>query len=766
MILIFFGLIVFLIFLFALIQIITTNKTSKNIMEQNLSQLVVEKKELLDLRMKQVELEVKGLGGWLYGYTKEDFNIPEAEYKSYGDIIIDPKGKDKTSLFITNKTDMNKEVIDQISLTANMEDKFMKTIQRNKDIVCVYAISSEGVLRVYPYMDIGAFSPNHDFIEDYYFEEALEKNNPHRKIIWTKPYYDWAGRGWIVTCVYPVYINNELSYVVFADVTLKFLQETMGDFRINNLGYGFIIDYDGQIIYHPKYKNEPLNKGEKVYANIFDLNKNSSLKAIVEDMTKGNNGQAQYYRDDDNCDYLLSYTSMDRLKWSIGFDVNMEKYDINTKSYINRYFFIPIVISTMILIFGYYLLKKMAQPIEVLSDGAEKIASGEFIQLDGISAGEDIDTIANSLNILSLTVKDYMNNLIKANNKLEAVFNSISGVLFIIDKNYNIISMNRYGKKITQSLQKEPIGSKCYSFFKKRETPCKDCPMVKTIKISKESFKEMLHNQDIFHIWTFPIFDDKENIEEVVVYSMKVTKKAILEKEFHQREKLAVVGQMAAGVTHELKNPLSVIKGCNYLLKQTIDLVELDKELNIELEEIIIEIENSINRSENIIHNLLNFSRKSNVEKEKIDLAALLEQIIILNKKYIIDQNIELSLELQEKPLHIYGNLDSMKHILINIIENAIQAMPDGGYLKVLGRILSVKKIAIEIEDTGYGIDEKILDYIFKPFFTTKHKENGTGIGLWIVKNELDRNNGDIKVSSVVDKGTKISLVFQKLIIE
>lgn len=765
-ILIFFSFVVFLIFSFALFQKINMDSTNKNIIERNLEQLVLEKKQVLNLRMKQVEIEVKNLADWLYGYTKEDFNIQSANYQLNNGIIVDEVIEGKTSLFVTKKTHVDNEVRKVISLTKNMEDKFIKTLNSNEDIVCVYVISKEGVLRVYPYMDIDAFSYDHDFTKDYYYQEACEKNNPSKEVVWTEPYYDWADRGWVVTCAYPVYIDNDLSYVVFADVTLNFLQETMEDFQINKFGYGFIINYDGEIIYHPEYEAFHSNKGEKFYGSIFDLIKSESFKSIAEDMAGGNAGQAPYYDDRYKNNRLITYAPIDRLKWVIGFDVNIEEYDINVQSYMNRYFFVPIAIATLVLVIGYYLLKKMSKPIETLSAGAEKMASGEFIQFDRISATEDIDTIANSLNILSSTVKEYMNNLIKANRKLEAVFNSISGILYIVDKNYNIIIMNNYGKQISKKIGKEPIGSSCHLLFKGAKSPCSNCPITETLKTSKESFKEMQFNQDIYHVWTFPILNDNGNVDEVVVYSMKVTEKAIIEKEFYQREKLAAVGQMAAGVTHELKNPLSVIKGCNYLLKNTIDFDKLDNETKMELEEIIEDIDNSIDRAQNIIANLLEFSRKASIEKERVDLKALIQQILILNKKYIVEGDIELLLEFKDESLNTYANLDSMKHIFINIIENAIQSMPNGGVLKVTGKVLDDENVEVEIEDTGYGIDDKILDKIFKPFFTTKYEENGTGLGLWIVKNELKKNNGHIEISSILGKGTKVKLIFQKYIEE
>ncbi|MBW4829091.1 MAG: Cache 3/Cache 2 fusion domain-containing protein [Clostridiaceae bacterium] len=760
-ILVFFSFIIFLLFLFTLIQIVSNNKTVESIMEENLDKLVNEKKEFLDLRMKGIERTVEDLGYIIYEYSKENLQLSDERYMVHNGMVVDYKDEDKTSLFIPKDIEINEKIKEQINFTKRIEDNLERIIERNKDISCVYLLSVDGVLRVYPYMNLNDLEPCHDFRDDHYFKIANEKLDPNRNVVWTKPYYDWAGRGWIVTCVYPVYIDNELSYVVFADVTLKWLQETIADFQIEEFGYSFLIDYDGEIIYHPNHKFEPLGKGERLYENIFVLNQNNQYKNILKNMVKGEKGKGTYYSSKDKKYNLVSYESIERLKWSIGFDVNKDEYALNSKKYISQYFIFPIIMASIILALGCYLLKKISEPIQALSTSAEKMASGEFLELKDIKGGKEIEILANSLNTMSWTLKEYMNDLIRTNMKLEALFNSIKGLLYTVNEDYEIVSINSYGREITKTLKKDPIGCKCYEFFKNSEKPCQDCPIKETMNTYKESFREMKFKQDILHVWTFPIFDDEGKLDEIVVYSMKATEKAILEREFYQREKLASIGQMAAGVTHELKNPLSVIKGCNYLLKSVIEVEDIEEENRKEIKEIIDEINNSIDRSENIIYNLLDFSRKSNKEKEEINLEGLINQLFILNKKYIIEQDIEIYLNFHSRPLNIQANLDSMKHVFLNIIENAIQAMPDGGKLKVEGQEFK-NKVQIIIEDSGYGIKEEVLKEIFKPFFTTKPRGIGTGIGLWIVKNELKENNGDIEVSSTIDKGTKVIVYFSK----
>lgn len=131
--------------------------------------------------------------------------------------------ENRTSLFFNNKTPLTEEIKKDIYATQKMEDHLIRLLQNNPNIVCTYVITSDGLLRVYPYLDNSTFEADHNFNKDTYYEIALEVKNPQRKPVWTQPYNDWAGRGWIVTCSYPVYVDGKLKAVICNDVTLEFL---------------------------------------------------------------------------------------------------------------------------------------------------------------------------------------------------------------------------------------------------------------------------------------------------------------------------------------------------------------------------------------------------------------------------------------------------------------------------------------------------------------------------------------------------------------
>lgn len=172
-------------------------------------------------------------------------------------------------------------------------------------------------------------------------------------------------------------------------------------------------------------------------------------------------------------------------------------------------------------------------------------------------------------------------------------------------------------------------------------------------------------------------------------------------------------------------------------------------------------IESSVQRSSNIIDNLLNFSRISANEYEKVNIKALINNIVALENNIIEKRKINIDVSCPDD-ISFFANEESMKHIFINLISNAIDAMPQGGIIKIAcGK--GDEGISIIFCDNGEGISQEDLGSIFNPFFTTKPVGKGTGLGLYIVYNEIQKHGGKIRVSSESGKGTcfKVDLPFR-----
>ncbi|HAV42769.1 TPA: hypothetical protein DCX15_01960 [bacterium] len=215
-----------------------------------------------------------------------------------------------------------------------------------------------------------------------------------------------------------------------------------------------------------------------------------------------------------------------------------------------------------------------------------------------------------------------------------------------------------------------------------------------------------------------------------------------------QSEKLAVIGQMAAGIAHELRNPLNVINSAAYYLKSKIG--RRDPELNLSLEH----IEREIARADKVIVGLLGFSRPVD-SIGSIEINTLLDDTLLLLGKEFSLSNIEVVKEYAQNLPEVVGDRGQLQEVFLNIVLNAYQAMPKGGILRIKSRESKGEKegfIEIVFEDTGQGIPQNDLPRLFEPFFTTRAE--GTGLGLAVSYQIIKRHNGEILAESTLGKGS------------
>jgi len=216
-------------------------------------------------------------------------------------------------------------------------------------------------------------------------------------------------------------------------------------------------------------------------------------------------------------------------------------------------------------------------------------------------------------------------------------------------------------------------------------------------------------------------------------------------------EKLAAIGQLAGGVGHELRNPLGAIKNAVYYIRGKMAKNELGQK-EPQVMEFLDIMDDEINTSNKIINDLLRFSR---VGKPTVSPAKI-EKVIEDALSYtLIPENIKLNKELDADLSAVEIDTDQVRQVLVNMIINAVQAMPEGGKLAISARERD-KSPEVEISDSGCGIPEEIIDKIFDPLFTTRAK--GIGLGLAVCKTIIERHKGNIEVKSKVGKGTTFTI--------
>jgi PAS domain S-box-containing protein len=224
-----------------------------------------------------------------------------------------------------------------------------------------------------------------------------------------------------------------------------------------------------------------------------------------------------------------------------------------------------------------------------------------------------------------------------------------------------------------------------------------------------------------------------------------------LESQLIQSEKMAAIGQLAAGIAHELRNPLAIVMNALYDVRQVLGAApaEVLEDLHIAEEE--------ISRAQAIIKNLLEFSRESGADVERVNVNDLLSRTVQLMQKYLQNAGVRVSADLGDIPACAV-NPNAMRQILLNLITNAVQAMPTGGELFLRTGRANGDRVRLEVRDTGVGIPAAHLHEIFNPFYTTKAPGQGTGLGLSVVHSILQRYRGEIRVTSELGAGTTFTI--------
>ena len=222
-----------------------------------------------------------------------------------------------------------------------------------------------------------------------------------------------------------------------------------------------------------------------------------------------------------------------------------------------------------------------------------------------------------------------------------------------------------------------------------------------------------------------------------------------LQDEIRRNEKLAAIGGLAAGVAHEIRNPLSSIKGIATYFENKFEKDSGDQEMaGVMVHE--------VDRLNRVITELLEFARPTDLKLKETEVNSLIEHSVRLIEKEAAIRDISVKLDLSQQPLSAEIDSDRFSQCLLNLYLNSIQAMDKGGQLHIRDYPIYGKLIGIEIRDTGTGIEAENLNKIFDPYYTTKTK--GTGLGLAIVHKIIEAHNGNVKVRSTPGRGTTFTI--------
>jgi PAS domain S-box-containing protein len=352
---------------------------------------------------------------------------------------------------------------------------------------------------------------------------------------------------------------------------------------------------------------------------------------------------------------------------------------------------------------------------------------------------------------------------------------NIAGVIIIAINEKGVVTLiNRKGCDVLGYEEEEIIGKNWYDLCVPESDREERKDTFKKVMAGEQEEVEDYENtivtksgEERIMAWhNTTLTDKKGHIIGTLSSGEDITERKQTEAELIQSEKLASLGQLAASVAHEVNNPLSGILVYVTLLLKKYEQKNIQTEGT---EKQLLKMKKELERTSGIIKNLLDFSRQSEPNIRPVNFNAVVEAALQLVGHQISLENIKLEKKLDPQLPAVRADFDKMQQVLINIILNANQAMPDGGTLIIATSAAKGVKIGesvndavkIEITDTGVGIAQENLDKLFTPFYTTKAKGKGVGLGLPVVQGIIDQHKGKIEVSSELGTGTTFTIYLE-----
>jgi two-component system, NtrC family, sensor kinase len=347
----------------------------------------------------------------------------------------------------------------------------------------------------------------------------------------------------------------------------------------------------------------------------------------------------------------------------------------------------------------------------------------------------------------------------------DAILDSLPVSLYVIDREFRVVAWNRHREIGDLGLPREEvIGRNIFDFLTKQ-------PRAKLIREFERAFRtgniERIEqhtvdkNGAIQHwlVSKIPMRDKKTNeISHVITVGEDITMRVDAMHAVTRAEKLAAVGRLAAGVVHEINNPLATVSACAEALELRVsEGVFGDSEEVVDLREYLGLIRSEAFRCKSITNGLLDFSRVRSGNRTPLDISDVVKSSARLLSHQKRGDGIEIIVDVPVKLLIVSADEGQLQQAIIALATNAIDAMPNGGKL-VLRAFAEKNRVVLEIKDSGIGISEEDLPKIFEPFFTTKEVGKGTGLGLAVCYGIITEHGGKLSVRSSPNVGTTFAM--------
>jgi PAS domain S-box-containing protein len=421
----------------------------------------------------------------------------------------------------------------------------------------------------------------------------------------------------------------------------------------------------------------------------------------------------------------------------------------------------------------------------ILSDGKERMVH-EQAEVIFDETGRPIQMNGTVQDITKLTRTKH--ELRKSKARLQSIFDGISDPLILLGEGLTIHAVNR--PTLDYYMIKNPdqlIGKPCFVGLGRQTEICEGCTIPGAVSQGrKQAFqrRSLINSEQFEEVSLYPIIDNSGKIEATIIRIQDITEEKRMEKQLIQSEKLASIGVLVSGIAHEINNPNNYISVNIPILRDYINRVipiidEYAKkhpdleilhmpyaEFREDIFELLDNIQHGSRQIKSIVKDLKVFSKPDQDKPiEKIDLKPMFEKVFAFCWSKIRKTVKTFNINIPENLPEIVIDSQLLEQILINLLINAANAFDapfnENSQVDLVVSMDDSKEnqLIIEVSDNGRGMDEKILEKIFDPFFTTNPSEEGTGLGMYIVHNLIEKIGGRIRVESKLGKGSKFTLI-------
>jgi PAS domain S-box-containing protein len=431
---------------------------------------------------------------------------------------------------------------------------------------------------------------------------------------------------------------------------------------------------------------------------------------------------------------------------------------------------VAVVCIVLVALISLTIRRTVSLPLHRLMGRIAALGRGEIPEDVTVQGKDEAAQLAREFNLLARHLEEARSRLVQESEYAHDVIQNITDGIIGMDSGLRIRTWNRAMVERYEIAESEVLGRHLFEAFPSLEREGLGEELNRLLNGERRAFslrsfehETLRRGRVLLNIRGSALRGSTDQVEGAVLAIEDVTDRVSLEREVQQAEKLAVVGQLAAGIAHQIGTPLNVISGsAEYLMMEW----GADRRRPRELEIIIAQTD----RITKLIQQLLNFARPARMALQPLKLNDLLRDVLGLTEHQIAKERIDIKTDFQPDLPAITGDENQLEQAFLNIVVNAWHAMPKGGTLSIQTRNGSMGDrprrtgrampagVEVIIADTGVGIPAEHLPRIFDPFFSTKGVGKGTGLGLAITRRIVEDHHGIIKVVSKVGRGTTFTI--------